>query len=339
MSQIFNAYINALTEDTAPDFAADFGYERDTSASSSKKVKWWRHGNGKGSDIASAGTTNLDNATGDLVDVTGTTTITAITLAEGRGVWVRFTGILTLTHGASLILPTSANITTAAGDVAYFRGYASSVVRCVAYQRLTGAPLAGGGGGVSGPGSSVDNAIARWDGTGGSAIQDYTSGAPTISDTGVMTLQKQIITKSSTGTSAADISIIGDDNLSYPKGIQFDGTNSSINFYYGGARYGGFFGAGEGWKVVNSLQFSWSSSGSDVCGAASDTGLKRAAAKFIGATDGGSGAGGFWLSEMTAPSAPAANEVYIYAQDNGAGKTQIMALFSSGAAQQIAIQP
>jgi hypothetical protein len=44
-------------------------------------------------------------------------------------------------------------------------------------------------------------------------------------------------------------------------------------------------------------------------------------------------------TEMTAPSAPAANGVRIYAQDNGAGKTQLMALFASGAAQQIAIEP
>ena len=45
------------------------------------------------------------------------------------------------------------------------------------------------------------------------------------------------------------------------------------------------------------------------------------------------------LTEMTAPSAGAADTVRIYAVDNGSGKTQLMALFSSGAAQQIAIQP
>ena len=44
-------------------------------------------------------------------------------------------------------------------------------------------------------------------------------------------------------------------------------------------------------------------------------------------------------SEQTAPAAPAANGYRIYAQDNGAGKTQLMVLFASGAAQQIAIQP
>ena len=45
------------------------------------------------------------------------------------------------------------------------------------------------------------------------------------------------------------------------------------------------------------------------------------------------------LSEMTAPAAPAANNVVIYAEDNGAGKTRLMARFATGAAQQIAIEP
>jgi hypothetical protein len=93
-----------------------------------------------GADIASATTTNLETATGELVDVTGTTTITAITLSEGHRRIVRFTGILTLTHGASLVLPGAANITTAAGDFAVFEGYGSSVVRCVGYMRAAAAP-------------------------------------------------------------------------------------------------------------------------------------------------------------------------------------------------------
>ena len=48
---------------------------------------------------------------------------------------------------------------------------------------------------------------------------------------------------------------------------------------------------------------------------------------------------GVQFTEMTAPSAPAANKVILFAQDNGAGKTQLMALFPSGAAQQVAIEP
>ena len=86
-----------------------------------------------GADVTSAATVDLDAATGVLVDITGATTITAITLAEGRERVVRFTGALTLTHGAALVLPGGANITTAPGDFATLRGYAAGVVRVTQY--------------------------------------------------------------------------------------------------------------------------------------------------------------------------------------------------------------
>lgn len=95
----------------------------------------------KGADVASASTIDLDAATGNMVDVTGTTAITAVTLSEGREAVVRFTGVLTLTNGASLVLPGAANITTAAGDFAVFRGYATGVVRCMLYSKADGTPL------------------------------------------------------------------------------------------------------------------------------------------------------------------------------------------------------
>lgn len=99
----------------------------------------------QGADIASSGTINLTTASGNYVKVTGTTTITAITLAQGAQRVVVFTGALTLTNGASLILPGGANITTAAGDAAIFRGEAASVVRCVFYMKAASitATLAG----------------------------------------------------------------------------------------------------------------------------------------------------------------------------------------------------
>lgn len=96
----------------------------------------------QGANVASAGTTNLDTASGDYVNVTGTTTITAVTLQQGREVTVVFGGALTLTNGASLILPTGANITTAAGDIAVFRGEASSVARCISYTKAGNVPAA-----------------------------------------------------------------------------------------------------------------------------------------------------------------------------------------------------
>jgi hypothetical protein len=45
------------------------------------------------------------------------------------------------------------------------------------------------------------------------------------------------------------------------------------------------------------------------------------------------------LIEITAPGAAPADGVYFYAEDNGSGKTRIMAKFNTGAAQQVVIQP
>jgi hypothetical protein len=47
----------------------------------------------------------------------------------------------------------------------------------------------------------------------------------------------------------------------------------------------------------------------------------------------------FELWEMTAPAAPNTDRVRIYAEDNGSGKTRLMARFATGAAVQIAIEP
>lgn len=100
----------------------------------------------KGADIASAGTTNIGAATGNYVNITGTTTITAFdTVQAGVRRELQFNGILTLTYNASsLILPTSANITTAAGDTATFVSLGSGNWICTHYQRRTGLALATG---------------------------------------------------------------------------------------------------------------------------------------------------------------------------------------------------
>ncbi len=57
-------------------------------------------------------------------------------------------------------------------------------------------------------------------------------------------------------------------------------------------------------------------------------------------TGAGLAVGGYFAgTEQTAPAAPAANGYRMFAQDNGAGKTQLMVIFATGAAQQIAIEP
>lgn len=148
----------------------------------------------KGSDIASAGTLSVGE--GGYFHVTGTTTITDIDPATdkgGRHFALVFDGILLLTHHATtLILPTGANITTAAGDVAWFVSEGSDAVKCVMYQRATGVPLAGGGGGIGGSTGSTDNAVIRADGTGGATAQ---SSLVTIADDGTITMPAGITLK------------------------------------------------------------------------------------------------------------------------------------------------
>ena len=99
--------------------------------------------NWTGVTVASASTTDIGAVAGNAVRVTGTTTITALgTAQDGARRTVTFAGVLTLTHNAtSLILPTGANITTAAGDVAEFESLGSGNWRCANYARASGSPL------------------------------------------------------------------------------------------------------------------------------------------------------------------------------------------------------
>lgn len=91
--------------------------------------------------IASATTTDIGAATSNVVDISGTTTITGLgTIAAGARRSVRFLGSLLLTHNAtSLILEGGLNITTAANDTAEFRSLGSGNWICLRYNRASGA--------------------------------------------------------------------------------------------------------------------------------------------------------------------------------------------------------
>ncbi len=91
-----------------------------------------------GVDIASSSTIDLNAATGNTVDVTGSVVISAITLADGARRNVRFTGNPQLVQGSALLLPGQANISVAAGDIAEFVGYPSGLVICTKYTRVNG---------------------------------------------------------------------------------------------------------------------------------------------------------------------------------------------------------
>lgn len=95
-------------------------------------------------DIASAATVDIGSLNTTIAQITGTTTITSFGTNYNGPRFVRFAGVLTLTHNATtLILPGGANITTAAGDSAIFvpKGNPASGWNCVEYQRATGAAV------------------------------------------------------------------------------------------------------------------------------------------------------------------------------------------------------
>jgi hypothetical protein len=97
------------------------------------------------SDIASATTTTLTTAA-NIWRITGTTTITSFGSSASVTYpiyFIRFAGVLTLTHnGTSLILPGSANITTANGDSATLQYLGSGNWKCLQYQKISGGQVA-----------------------------------------------------------------------------------------------------------------------------------------------------------------------------------------------------
>jgi len=99
----------------------------------------------RGADIPSAATTDIAIADGNLVHVTGTTTIVGLGTAPQAGLYrvVIFDGALTLTHDVAKIkLPGGVNITTEAGDKAIFVSDTTAIWECVSYTRATGATIA-----------------------------------------------------------------------------------------------------------------------------------------------------------------------------------------------------
>lgn len=91
-------------------------------------------------NLASAGAMNISAVQSNTLNITGSATINSLgTAASGIKRTLIFAGSLTVTHNAtSLILPTSANIVTAAGDVMEIESLGSGNWKCINYQRLTG---------------------------------------------------------------------------------------------------------------------------------------------------------------------------------------------------------
>lgn len=106
-----------------------------------------QHRDGKGfaleASVASAATCDIGAANSLIVQITGTTGITSFGTTYSGPRIVRFAAALTLTHSASLVLPSAANITTAVDDflIAVPNGNPASGWRVVSYHRATGTAL------------------------------------------------------------------------------------------------------------------------------------------------------------------------------------------------------
>ncbi len=136
---IYNGTAFIVQDPTTPEIVKDvtpqLGGDLD---SNGNQIQW-----SKGADVASD--TVLPIITdGNYFDVTGTTTVTSIdtTGKIGTVIKLHFDDVLILTHNAAdLILPTGANITTAAGDEIELIEYASGDFRVTNYMKASGQPL------------------------------------------------------------------------------------------------------------------------------------------------------------------------------------------------------
>ena len=156
-------------------------------------------------------------------------------------------------------------------------------------------------------------------------VATYMWTSPTF--TGPVTVNGGTITADSSIQSTTG-NIVGNGFVIYRSGAAYaailDNGDGVMRFYNGvgtnftGIQFGGTTTSFPGFYTVN-------------------TDTSSPGMKLVTAT----GSGGIFLEgyEQTAPPAAPANGYRIYAQDNGAGKTQLMVIFASGAAQQLAIEP
>lgn len=190
----------------------------------------------KGANIASESTTDIGAATGNFVHITGTTTITSFgTVQAGTHRLVTFDGVLVLTHNAtSLILPTGANITTAANDSAVFVSEGSGNWRCVSYQLANGKALNNGfttSAAQNGYKISPDGIIEQW------GLYNGGAHGPTVNFPTTFTTACYVVTATAIGTDADGafiISIAANPSTTQFTAYQHTGANSDItsSFYW-----------------------------------------------------------------------------------------------------------
>lgn len=274
--------------------------------------------------IPSAATLNLDAVSGDYGHVTGSITITAITLAAGEKRTVVFDAAPIVTNNANIIVPGSVNYQAAAGDAMTFRGEGSGVVRVTQIQKGGGSTVTtsvftssgtwnrpagvqsvivevlGAGGGGGGSNSGVSSFFAASGGGAGGFARKRIS---------VVSISSSTITVGTGGAGGSAGSNNGSDGTA---SSWADGTNtvtgnggskglsSSVDFQPGGSggtASGGDIsvtGNGGGWSWVNTSVFTVSGAGggSVFGGGAPSTVLNGVGTNSVPGVAGSLGAGG-----------------------------------------------
>jgi hypothetical protein len=185
----------------------------------------------KASTLASAATVDLNTATGNYLQISGTATINSFgTCPAGARFILMFQGIATLTYNAtSLIIPGLANKTTAAGDCCMIVSEGSGNWRIVGYFAISG----GGGGGITALTGDVTASGS------GSVAATIANGAV---DIGML---------SATGSPSATTFLRGDNTWATPAGGGGgSGGGASVNYYLNGSVSQGTFG-GVACKEIN----------------------------------------------------------------------------------------
>ena len=169
--------------------------------------------------VASAATVDLGAQNSRKIAISGTTTITSFGTKAHAEKLLRFTGACTLTNDATaLILPTGANIVTAAGDTALATSDANGNWRVRHYQRADGTPLARGvyviaeSLGTNGYRKWSDGVIEQWGVTNTSI--DGTITFPTSFLNNVWSVTATIINANASGSTVLFVATLGSVTLS-----------------------------------------------------------------------------------------------------------------------------